>query len=119
MTRRLACLSLFASGASAYPLDGYSKTGIRRLLGYQLSNEGKIAKTITLPSGALRTSAEIALRLRGKNDAFDLTDRTPRDPKLQAGLERVFAGRNSSYGIALVDLTDPSSPKPSSAINAG
>jgi hypothetical protein len=104
-------MSLLASGASGYPLDGYEKTGIRRLLGYRLANEGKIAKTINLPPGALRTTAEIVLRLKGRNDSYDLTAQTPRDPTLQGGLDRIFGGRNPSYGIALLDITDPAAPK--------
>ena len=103
-------ISIGVSTIHAYPLDGYQKTGIRRLVGYQLSNDGKIAKTIRLPEGGLLKSSDVVLRLKGKNDAFDLTASTPRDPFLQSGLERIFAGRNTSYSIALLDITDPSKP---------
>jgi hypothetical protein len=94
----------------AYPLDGYEYTGIRRLLAYRLALEGKVLPKPSLVPGAMLNSGQVRLRLNGVNDSFDLDDRTPRDPYLQQGLERIFADRDPSYGIAVLDITDPNQP---------
>lgn len=111
MKRALTALLALASAAHGYPLDGYERTGIRRLRGYALANEGKVRATVKLPPGALRTMAEVKLHLKGVNEGFDITPATPRDAKLQAGLERIFAGRDPSYNIAILDITAPSKPR--------
>src|SRR5713101_3213161 len=93
-----------------YPLDGAASTGIRRLIGYRLVNEKKIRGSVRLPPGAMLRSDQILLRLKSVNPAFDITTGTPRDPYLQAGVERIFGGRDSSYAVALLDISDPSKP---------
>ena len=93
-----------------YPLDGAASTGIRRLTGYRLVNEGKIKGFVKLPPGALLRSDQIVLRLKGVNPSFDITPNMPRDPYLQNGIERVFGGRDPSYAVAMLDITDPRKP---------
>jgi hypothetical protein len=93
-----------------YPLDGAAATGIRRLTGYRLVNEGKIKGTVRLPPGALLRGDQIVLRLKSGNPAFDITPNTPHDPYLQAGIDRIFGGRDPSYSIALLDMSDPQKP---------
>lgn len=107
----LCALLLYSAPASPYPLDGAAKTGIRRLIGYRLVNEGKIKGTIKLPPGALLSSDQIVLHLKGANDSFDITATTPRDPYLQSGIERIFSGRDPSYSVALLDISDPRQPR--------
>jgi hypothetical protein len=107
--RVIAVLLAATSIVSAYPLDGAAKTGIRRLLGYRLSHEGKV-KGPKLPAGALLRGDQIMLRLR-ENPSFDVTDRTRPDPGLQAGLEKIFADRDPSYNVALLDITNPQQPR--------
>jgi len=99
------------AGYSPYPLDGYEHTGIRRLRAYALIREGKMPGNITLQPGALLPSSAIRLRLAGANESFDLGPDTPRDPELQAGLERILARRDPSYRAALLDITDPEHPR--------
>lgn len=94
----------------AYPLDGAATTGIRRLTGYRLVNQRKIQGTVKLPPGAMLGSDQVVLRLKGVSSAFDLTSHTPRDPYLQTGIERIFGGRDSSYSVALLDVSDPERP---------
>jgi len=101
---------LSATPLDAYPLDGASRTGIRRLAGYRLIQEGKIKGSMRLPVGALLSSGEIHLRLKGANDSFDIDVRTAHDPYLQAGIERIFTGRDPSYSLALLDISDPRRP---------
>jgi hypothetical protein len=109
---RTALLLLIASSVAAgYPLDGAAKTRIRRLTGYRLVHEGKIKSHIKLPPGALLTSSDIVLRLQHAAPDFDIGPATPRDPQLQAGLESIFAGRDPSYNIALLDISDPRKPR--------
>jgi len=101
--RCLAVVALLSEFARPYPLDGFAQTGIRRLAGYKL--------TIKIPPGGQLGMSQISLRLRGVNESFDITDRTPRDPYLQKGIESIFSGRDPSYSLALLDITDPAAPK--------
>src|SRR2546423_15548253 len=82
-----------------YPLDGAATTGIRRLAGYKLVNEGKIKGSVRIPPGALLRSDQILLRLKGGNSAFDITAATPHDTYLQSRIDRMFWGRHPSYAI--------------------
>ena len=109
--RLLALLLSAVCAAAAYPLDGAEATGIRRLEGYRLAAEGKINRRILLRPGSYLPSAEIKLRLQGANEEFDLGPATPRDPELQAGLEKILAARDPSYSIALLDISYPLEPR--------
>ncbi len=92
--------------AAAYPLDAFRRTGIRRLEGYRLAVEGKVRNVRPIPKGGLLGDADIQLRLRGREVPLN-----QKDPFLQKGLERIFAARDPSYGIALLDITDPARPR--------
>jgi hypothetical protein len=108
---KTAVLALALSAAAfGYPLDGAERTGIRRLAAYR--------KLVKLPPGAFLNTAEIKLRLAGVNESFDITPRTPRDAALQAGIEKIFAGRDPSYSIAMLDITNPARPR-YAALRAG
>ena len=111
MVGAFAISAFLAAAYSPYPLDGYEYTGIRRLRAYALMQEGKIPGTIRLLPGALLPSSAIQLRLAGENEVFDIGRETPLDPELQAGLQRIVGPRDPSYRVALVDITDPSSPR--------
>ena len=104
----VAGVMLLVPASQTYPLDGAAKTGIRRLSGYRLVHEGKIKGAYKLPPGALLGSDEVVLRLKGS--PFNLGPDTPKDPYLQSGLERIFGGRDSSYAVALLDISDPAKP---------
>lgn len=97
---------LITDMANAYPIDGYSETGIRRLEYYRLSDTGEI-KGKPLHSGAKKTLAEIKPRLIGK-------DRDPQLPALNksvsARLSPLIPEQAGRYSIALLDLSDPDSP---------
>ncbi len=102
---------LCVAGALAvhgYPLDGFARTQIRRLKGYQMAVDKKLPNLVRIPAGGLWTSDRIVLRLKGSS--FDVDTQTPKDAYLQAGLEKYFAGRNTSYGIAVLDITDSANP---------
>ena len=72
-----ACL-LAATAAFAYPLDGYDDTGIRRLEGSRLANEG-VVRDVKQPPGALLKLRDVDPRLLGQT--FDLP---PVDPAFNA-----------------------------------
>jgi hypothetical protein len=102
-------LAVAAALCPGYPLDGAKRTGIRRLNGYALAQQGK-AKGPKIPPGGLRPESAVKLRLLG-HKALDVTAETPKDAVLQKGLEAIVAGRNESYGLALLDITDPARPR--------
>jgi hypothetical protein len=107
--RVLVAVLIVAVILAAYPLDSAKRTGIRRLAGYQLAQEGKVQGP-KIPPGGLWGEARIQLRLLN-NRNFDITAETPRDAALQAKLESILGGRNQSYGIALLDISDPANPR--------
>lgn len=106
-----AALAVPASTLSPYPLDGYDFTGIRRLRAYALMQEGKIPGNVRLLPGARLPQAAIQLRLAGVNEAYDVGPGTPLDPALQEGIDRIVGRRHSSYRVAIVDITNPRSPR--------
>ena len=66
---RLAVVGVLLAGSlQAYPLDGAASTGIRRLTGYRLVNEGKIKGAVKLPPGAMLRSDQIALSAGAANE---------------------------------------------------
>jgi hypothetical protein len=106
MSRRLLLLLLFISGAVSlrpYPIDGYERTGIRRLLQVQKVVNGEIAGTPPSP-GALWSIDSISLNLTGER--FDSTWSLPAvDPDLQKALNSLFPNLDESYAVALLDIT--------------
>ena len=104
----LVTLSLLAASvtALAYPLDGYEETGIRRLEGARLANEG-LAVGGTQPPGALLTTEQVDLRLLQHQD---LT--LPKaDPAFTAQVKALLGPNADRYGVAVLDLTDPDNPR--------
>jgi hypothetical protein len=97
--------ALLASGASAYPLDGFPDTGIRRLEGLRLANEGRIAD-VKQPRGAMLPLAAVDLRLAGAK-----MDLPPVDPAFNRQLASILAGSLDGYGVAVLDLSDPARPR--------
>jgi hypothetical protein len=95
-------LGLTAGLAQAYPLDG-DDSGIRRLQGQRALQEMKGAPK--LHPGALLSVSDIRLHLEGAS-GWNL-DPVDRDADLQGALEAVFKTRNPSYGVVVVDYTDP------------
>lgn len=101
----MAAAVLAAGAASAYPLDGFEATGIRRLEGNRLANQG-LVKDVKQPPGALLPLQEVDLRLLGKT--FDLP---PPDPEFTRQVTNVLAGSMDAYGLAVLDLSDPAHPR--------
>jgi len=98
--------SLTAPAGHAYPIDGYADTGIRRVEGARLANEGLI-KGRKQPPGALLTTEQVDLRLLGHKEL----NLPKADPKFTAELLKVLGNDAGSYGIAVLDLSDPDNPR--------
>jgi hypothetical protein len=89
--------------AGAYPLDGTGYTGVQRLEGYRLGQQGK-AQSRQLPAGALLDMTRVRPRLM---DADGL-----QIPQVDEAFSKQIRGllRSPSYGIAVLDLTDRDHP---------
>lgn len=90
----------------AYPLDAGPETGIERLEGYRLAQEG-IVRGPQLPAGARLPSAAVKLRLL---DHADLELPAP-DAELGRRLATLLGEEAPRYGLALLDLSDPEAPR--------
>jgi hypothetical protein len=104
--KTLPLLIAAAVAAQGYPLDGFHRTGIRRLEAYRLAVAGKVRNVRPVPKGGQFREADVRLRLLGQEVVFN-----QKDPALQRGLERIFSQRDSSYGAALLDITNPGRPR--------
>lgn len=98
----LATLGLAAS-LHAYPLDGVEDSGIRRLEGYALAQQRPTGPKLS--PGALLGSADIELGLLGRD--VPEFDTLPPDSELVETLRRIFADRDPSYAVVIVDISDP------------
>lgn len=93
---------LLSSILEAYPIDGYSYSGIRRLYRLQLILDGKIKETKSI-NGALKSIKDIKLNL--SNARGDSLVNFKVDADLQKKLKGLFPNLNESYSICLLDIT--------------
>lgn len=96
-----AMLSAASGLLMAYPLDGYKETGIRRVEGARLANEG-LAIGGFQPPGAMLTTEQVDLRLLHRD-----IDLPPADPVFTAKIKALLGENADRYGIAVLDLSDP------------
>ena len=97
--------TLTAVAATAYPLDGYEETGIRRLEGNRLADEG-LVRDVKQPPGARLGLKDVDLRLVGQT--FDLP--AP-DPGFTRQITGLLTGSMDGYALAVLDLSDPARPR--------
>ncbi|MGB5670772.1 MAG: serine hydrolase [Sedimenticolaceae bacterium] len=90
----------------AYPIDGYTETGIRRVEGVRLVEEGTIPGT-KQPPGALLPTAAVDLRLL---DYRNMELPAP-DPLFTKEVLGLLGSRANQYGIAVLDLSNPEKPR--------
>ncbi|MCW9079833.1 MAG: hypothetical protein OQK74_11770, partial [Gammaproteobacteria bacterium] len=90
----------------AYPIDGYADTGIRRVEGARLVEEGTIPGR-KQPPGALLPTAAVDLRLL---DYPDLELPAP-DPVFTKEILGLLGGQADQYGIAVLDLSSRENPR--------
>jgi len=101
-----AGLVIAATLQAAYPLSGYEHTGIRRLWAYAPDLRAELGGP-ALPTGARLDTGDVHLRLTASPD-YDLGEP---DGELQQGLAGIFADRDDSYSIAVLDITEPDAPR--------
>lgn len=99
-----AVLAGLSATAGAYPLDGYAETGIRRVEGMRLAQQGAV-KDVKQPPGAMLNLTQVQPRLIGQT--FDLP---PPDAAFTARIAKVLTGSMDDYGVAVLDLSDPAKP---------
>jgi hypothetical protein len=102
----IAVAGLAAQTASAYPLDGYAETGIRRVEGSRLANEGKV-NDVKQPPGALLPTSAVDLRLLQHRDL----ELPAPDAEFTAKVVKLLGAEADRYGIAVLDLSDPDKPR--------
>jgi hypothetical protein len=95
-----------AGTTHAYPVYGSEDTGIRRLEGARLTQEGEV-RGRRLVSGATLSRDQVELHLLGRRD-MDLP--TP-DREFTAELRRLLGSEADRYGLAVLDLSDPAAPR--------
>lgn len=98
-------LALCLSQATAYPIDAYPETGIGRLEGFRLAQEGKVPGN-RLPAGAQLKSADIRLRLTRRTDL----QIPAADPDLTRKIVDMLGAEAKDYSISVLDLSDPDAP---------
>ncbi len=96
-----------ASGtAGAYPIYGSEDRGIRRLEEARLAQAGEVSGRQKV-AGALLTLEQVDLRLLDRRDL-----ELPRpDPDLTRRLVDLLGAEADRYGLALLDLSDPATPR--------
>lgn len=102
----LVLFALWPGALAAYPIDAYPETGIARLEGYRLAQQGKVAGN-RLPPGARLATDEIRLRLTG----HATLDVPAPDPALTRQVVALLGDEARDYSISLLDLSDPTAPR--------
>ena len=110
MHRLLVALALAATllppALQAFPLDGYEETGIRRLEGYRLAQEGRIEYP-SQPPGSLLPTEQVQLRLLDSDAQLP----PPPDAAFTAQVVEVLDDQADRYSLLVLDLTDPNQPR--------
>ena len=102
----LSITLIWAAVGWSYPLDGYPYTGILRLEGFRLAQQGKV-RGIKVPMGARLNSDQVDLRLRDRQD-FTIP---PIDPDFTDAVQAYLGEDANNYALAVLDLSDPDNPK--------
>ena len=105
----LTVIILLLTGVPAvwgYPLDGYPSTGIIRLEGFRLAQNGTV-RGRQLPAGALLNLEQVDLRMPDQAD-FQIP---AADPEFTAKVKQLLGNEADRYGISLMDLSDPENPR--------
>ena len=108
-TLALICL-FFLPEMTAYPIDGYWTTGIRRLLRLELMMKGELDGRNKLNPGSTRKLADIDLLLCGRPVRKELTTLPEPDSLLQSQLDDLMQRMNPNYSITVLDLTPGEEP---------
>ena len=92
-------------GLNPYPIDGYSRTGIKRLLRLERIKSGEIKDASALPAGAMKSYNDIKLSLISKKK--DSTAQfLIKDEKFNKEINGLFYGLDKSYSLSVLDISD-------------
>jgi hypothetical protein len=92
--------------AQAYPVFGSEDTGIHRLEGARLAQEGEVPGR-RLVAGATLSREQVGLRLLAQRDM----DLPAPDPEFATALRELLGAEAQRYGLAVLDLSDPTAPR--------
>ena len=99
------CASAFTT-YKYYPIDGYERTGIKRLKRLELIKSGELKDATALPAGALKSYSDIQLNLlsRKSDSAMGLMQV---NEDFQKEISALFRGLDKSYSLTVLDISDP------------
>ena len=100
----LALCSIFIA-VNYYPIDGYNRTGIKRLKHLELIQSGEIEEKSKLPQGALQSYTGIALNLTSKQE-IPVEELLKENEAFQEEINQLFRGWDRSYSLAILDISD-------------
>ncbi|MDC6405260.1 MULTISPECIES: serine hydrolase [Maribacter] len=101
---------VMAFAITPYPIDGYERTGIKRLKRLELIQSGELKDATALPLGALKSWEAISLNLASrKDDSLETFFHV--DHGLQREIGGMFRGLDRSYSIAVLDISNPDSTR--------
>lgn len=89
-----------------YPIDGYERTGIKRLKRLELIKKGEIKDAATLPAGAMKSWSDIKLNLLDRKADSAMALMTV-DADFQNEISTLFRGLDKSYSLTVLDMSDP------------
>lgn len=89
-----------------YPIDGYERTGIKRLKRLELIKKGEIKDAATLPAGAMKSWSAIKLNLLDRKADSAMALMTV-DADFQNEISTLFRGLDKSYSLTVLDMSDP------------
>ena len=99
-------VGLVAGLAQGYPLDGFPWTGIVRLEAFRLASAGT-GRPSFLTEGEMQPSDWIRLGLVDRS-GFSIP---AADPALSRQIKELIGSDARSYGVAVLDWTDPAQPR--------
>ena len=85
--------------AGSYPIEGFAKTGIERLLRLERMDSTRLVRT--LPYGSRHSLEYVRLNLMDR-PVIELPET---DPQLQDEIEQIFPNMHPSYSVAVFDMT--------------
>ncbi|TDT47156.1 beta-lactamase family protein [Maribacter spongiicola] len=89
-----------------YPIDGYERTGIKRLKRLEMIKNGEVKDVSVLPAGAMKSYSDIQLNLLSrKNDSAMGLMQVNED--FQKEISALFRGLDKSYSLTVLDISDP------------
>lgn len=93
-----------------YPIDGYERTGIKRLKRLERIKSGEIKEVQLPPPGALKSWEELKLNLlshkKDSTASFFVIDK-----QFQEEISGLFRGLDRSYSLAILDISNPDSTR--------